>query len=79
MGGAKLGPPKRVMASVRGPVIIGFSGHKFHQSAGGPSVKHRSIRGKLLYLHDTRGETGREWFSVTVQPSGERTGKSDPL
>ncbi len=36
-------------------------------------MKHRTIRGKLLYLHDTRGETGREWFSVTVQPSGERT------
>jgi len=36
-------------------------------------MKHRTIRGKLLYLHDERGETGREWFSVTVQPSGERT------
>lgn len=36
-------------------------------------MNHGSIRGKLLYLHDTRGETGREWFSVTVQPSGERT------
>lgn len=36
-------------------------------------MKHRTIRGKLLYLHDTRGETGREWFTVTVQPSGERT------
>ncbi len=36
-------------------------------------MNHRTIRGKLLYLHDKRGETGREWFTVTVQPSGERT------
>ena len=36
-------------------------------------MNHRTMRGKLLYLHDTHGETGREWFTVTVQPSGERT------
>lgn len=34
---------------------------------------HRSYRGKMLYLTDGVGEEGREWFSVTVQPNGERT------
>ena len=27
----------------------------------------------MLYLTDGAGEEGREWFSVTVQPNGERT------
>jgi hypothetical protein len=36
-------------------------------------MRHRSYRGKLLYLSDGVGEMGREYFSVTVQPDGERT------
>ena len=36
-------------------------------------MNHRTFRGKLLYLHGRRRETGRESFTVTVQPSGERT------
>jgi len=36
-------------------------------------MRHRSYRGKILYLSDGIGETGREYFSVTVQPGGERT------
>lgn len=36
-------------------------------------MQHRTIRGKLSYRHDTRGETGREWFTITVQPDGTRT------
>ena len=34
---------------------------------------HRHYRGKMLYLTDGVGEMGREFFSVTVQPDGERT------
>ncbi len=36
-------------------------------------MRHRTFRGKLSYRHDTKGETGREWFNVTVQPDGSRT------
>ena len=36
-------------------------------------MRHRTICGKLSYRHDTKGETGREWFTVTVQPDGTRT------
>lgn len=38
---------------------------------GGPL--HRHYRGKMLYLTDGVGEMGREFFSVTIQPDGERT------
>lgn len=34
---------------------------------------HRSYRGRIVYRHDRDGETGREWFDVTVQADGERT------
>lgn len=36
-------------------------------------MKHRTIRGKILYLDNDTGETGREWFTITVQPDGRRT------
>jgi hypothetical protein len=36
-------------------------------------MRHRSYRGKIQYLTDGIGEMGREYFSVTVQPNGERT------
>ena len=36
-------------------------------------MRHRTFRGKLSYRHDTKGETGREWFNVNVQPDGSRT------
>ena len=36
-------------------------------------MKHRTIRGKILYLDNETGETGREWFTITVQPEGRRT------
>jgi len=36
-------------------------------------IHHRSYRGKMLYLTDNVGETGREWFHVTIQPDGTRT------
>jgi len=36
-------------------------------------MRHRSYRGKFLYFSNGVGETGREYFSVTVQPGGERT------
>lgn len=36
-------------------------------------MRHRSYRGKMLYITDGIGEMGREYFSVTVQPDGERT------
>lgn len=38
-----------------------------------PGPLHRSYRGKMLYLTDGVGEMGREYFSVTIQPNGERT------
>jgi hypothetical protein len=37
------------------------------------AIGHRSYRGKMLYLTDGVGETGREWFHVTIQPDGTRT------
>ena len=40
-------------------------------------MRHRTFRGKLSYRHDTKGETGREWFTVTVQPDGTRTHDAD--
>lgn len=36
-------------------------------------MKHRTIRGKILYLDNETRETGREWFTITVQPDGRRT------
>ena len=39
-------------------------------------MKHRSYRGRVDYIHDDIGERGREWFSVTVQPDGMRTLRS---
>ena len=36
-------------------------------------MKHRTYRGKILYLTDGKGEEGREYFTVTVQPDGART------
>ncbi len=33
---------------------------------------HRSYRGKIAYLHDDAGETGREWFDVIVHADGSR-------
>ena len=37
------------------------------------ALTHRSYRGKIAYLHEDRGELGREWFHVTVDQSGTRT------
>lgn len=34
---------------------------------------HISYRGTISYRHDRHGETGREWFTVTTMPGGERT------
>ena len=36
-------------------------------------MNHRTIRGKILYLDNETGETGREWFTITVEPDGRRT------
>jgi hypothetical protein len=36
-------------------------------------MTHRTLRGKLGYFHRRDGDIGREWFAVTVMPSGERT------
>jgi hypothetical protein len=36
-------------------------------------VRHRAYRGQLIYRTNGIGETGREWFAVTVQPDGTRT------
>jgi hypothetical protein len=34
---------------------------------------HRAYRGSMVYLTNGIGETGREHFSVTIQPDGART------
>lgn len=34
---------------------------------------HKTWRGKIVYLHDEHGETGREYFTVTRVPNGEQT------
>lgn len=44
-----------------------------HPPACASGMRHRSYRGKILYLTDGVGEMGREYFSVTIQPDGERT------
>jgi len=36
-------------------------------------MKHRTYRGKILYNTDGKGEEGREYFTVTIQPDGSRT------
>lgn len=36
-------------------------------------MPHRTFRGKILYLHDEHGETGREWFTVTALDGREQT------
>lgn len=33
---------------------------------------HISYRGRIRYMHDRHGETGREWFTVTSVPGGQR-------
>ena len=42
-------------------------------TAAHSGMRHRAYRGRMLYLTDGVGEMGREFFSVTVQPDGERT------
>ena len=36
-------------------------------------MNHATYRGKIVYRTDGKGEEGREFFSVTVQPDGSRT------
>jgi len=36
-------------------------------------VTHKRIRGKILYVGDTSGERGREWFTYTIEADGART------
>jgi len=36
-------------------------------------MDHRTYSGRIDYLTNGTEETGREWFSVTVQPDGART------
>lgn len=36
-------------------------------------MRHRSYIGEIAYLHDDGDEEGREYFQITVQPSGART------
>ena len=36
-------------------------------------MRHRTYRGRIDYVHRSDGDIGREWFSVTVQPNGDRT------
>ena len=36
-------------------------------------MKHRRYQGRIDYFTDGKGNQGREWFSVTVQPDGSRT------
>lgn len=36
-------------------------------------MNHSTYRGKIVYVTDGKGEEGREFFTVTVQPDGCRT------
>ncbi len=36
----------------------------------------RRYSGKIVYIGDTTGERGREWFNITVEPDGTRTLRS---
>jgi hypothetical protein len=40
---------------------------------GETGMRHRSYRGRMVYLTNGVGEMGREYFSVTIQPDGTRT------
>lgn len=36
-------------------------------------MQYKTYRGKILYIHDEKGERGREWFTLTKHPNGDRT------
>jgi hypothetical protein len=36
-------------------------------------MNHRTVTGKLSYVHDRHGETGREWFAITENPGHQIT------
>jgi hypothetical protein len=36
-------------------------------------MRHRTLRGRIDYLHDQQGERGREWFTITAHADGART------
>ena len=37
------------------------------------AMNHRTLRGRIRYMHDRHGENGREWFTITVAPDGAQT------
>lgn len=37
------------------------------------TLSHRTYGGRVNYVGDSTGPRGREWFTVTVQPDGQRT------
>ena len=37
------------------------------------ALDQRVYRGKVSYISDGQGEMGREWFTVTIAPNGDRT------
>ncbi len=39
-------------------------------------MEHATYRGKILYVGDKAGERGREWFTITRHPNGDRTMRS---
>lgn len=52
------------------------AGDKALERGDGPQLLRpvaRHFSGRIDYRHDRLGETGREWFSVTVLESGDRT------
>lgn len=63
--------PLGALSAEAGPGAAGND--RAHPTTGGTRVRHRSYRGKMLYITDGVGEMGREYFSVTIQPDGTRT------
>jgi hypothetical protein len=41
--------------------------------SGNSGMNHRRYTGKVAYITEGKGETGREFFNVTIQPDGYRT------
>ena len=50
-----------------------LSGRQLLGHDGSVTTLHRTYSGKVAYIGDTVGERGREWFTVSVGPTGSRT------
>lgn len=69
-----MGDKPAFQEDVQPPIVslTAASGVKPPKSAA-TAMRHRTFSGRINYLDGDGAETGREWFTVTVQPDGVRT------